>query len=307
MFLSILAVGSVWAQTQEEKTEVTVAPGDVLIIHVPQRPDLDRELVVRSNGSVSIPVIGQVDVAGLEPAEVEARLLQTFKRYYPSLTSVEVDVRQRSRDMIYVLGEVASPGRYRFDVSPNIWEAIREADGPTGEAELDRVRIIRDISRGGTTSVVDLARALESGSVEQLPKLEIGDTVIIPPSRERDIAGGAVVSVFGAVLEPGVYKLTNDLMSAILVAGGPTELAALRNIKIVRPQRDGTNMTIGVDFERFLELGDPRSNPALRPGDAVSVPEVKGVKRVTRSRLALDILTAAVAVTTIIIAFSNNN
>lgn len=249
-----------------------VGPGDHIFLSVPQRQDLNRELLISEQGEVTLPLVGTVAVSGLTADEIEARLLQALREYYPSIRSVEVRITRALSNIIFVSGDVKIPGKYSFSESINVWEAIREAGGPMPTATLTTVRVIQDRSRGGQSFVVDVQAAIDGGSVENLPILKPGDTVLVP-AKEEVYTGSSGVNVFGAVVRPGAYPLAarQDLMSALMVAGGPSDRAKLSNIKIVRPEPDGTAQTIKINLDKFLDKGDMENNPRLFSGDTVHI------------------------------------
>jgi polysaccharide export outer membrane protein len=265
------------AQSRPGDEEYRFKVGDRLYMTVPDRPALNREMQIADNGVVVLPLIGEVQVAGLTALEIQAKVWEALHELYPSIEQDEIAIEALLAWAVYVSGEVAEPGRYTFSNRPNLWEAIREAGGPTAEAALSDVRVVEDQTRGGGSRVVDVLGALERGSVDRLPLLHEGDTVVIP-SQDEVYTGAFGVNVYGAVKTPGVYRLTGrqDLASAILLAGGPTDRADLDSVRIVRPKGDSYE-TIKVDLDRHLDTGDPSANPQLRPGDTVSVPEQNAI------------------------------
>jgi polysaccharide export outer membrane protein len=309
-FLFLLAVLDipVYAQQAFSPDSYRVGIGDRLFLAVSQRPNLNRELVVKEGGVVTLPLIGDVTVSGLTLEEIEETLLEALQDYYPSVTEIDLSLREAVSQVIYITGQVGTPGKYNFHKSPNLWEAIREAGGPTPTATLDNVRVVKDRTKGGRSTVYNIQKALESGSVEELPELEAGDTVIVPTAAEV-YTGSFGVNVFGAVTVPGSYKLQarQDLVGAILQAGGPTPLASLDKVNIIRPNPDGSIATIMVDFERFLEDGDPFSNPKLKPGDTVYLPRKGRVQQLASADLTvlLSLMTTTLSVVALIITIRN--
>lgn len=295
------------AQSTLAPNTYRVGPGDRLYLQVDQRPDLSRELVVDDNGAVSLPLIGKVDVGGLTVPEIQQRLLQSLKDYYPSINAISVVLREGLSQVVYITGQVVSPGKYSFHLTPNLWDAIREAGGPAPTAALDAVRIVKDPSKGGGSTVVNVQNALERGSVDDLPDLEAGDTVIIPAA-QQNYTGSSGVNVIGAVLKPGVYKLGSqqDLVSAILAAGGPSDRASLDRVQIIRPAADGTVQTIAVDLSSYLGEGNPVGNPQLRPGDTINVPKQGRLSQLANADVGilLNLLTTAVTVTALIVTIN---
>ncbi len=286
-------------QTATPGPEYRVGPGDHIYLSVAQRPDLNRELVIDEKGQVTLPLVGAVLVRGLTAVEIEGRLLQSLREYYPSIKAIKVDVTEAVSNVIYVSGDVRAPGKYAYKESMNVWEAIREAGGPTTGAALGQVRVIRDRARGGESFTADVQSAIENGSIEKLPLLKPGDTVLLP-AREEVYTGSAGVNVFGAVEKPGVYPLQSrqDLMSTILIAGGPNDRAKLNDIRIIRPHGDGTAETIKINLDRFIEKGDMNNNPKILSGDTIHI----GRKAVTSSEVGT-VLGFITAIGTIVLLY----
>jgi len=280
---AVLNPGIVRAQTSQSKTDNTsgtlgqeyrVGPGDHIYLSVPQRPDLNRQLVVGDDGNVNLPLVGNVMVKGLSKGEIEAKLLQALREYYPSVNHVDANVSQALSNVVFVAGEVRFPGKYSFpEQSVNLWEAIREAGGPSPTANLSSVRVVQDRSRGGQSQLADVQSAIETGTVQNLPILKPGDTVIVPGA-EDIYTGSSGVNVTGAVIKPGNYRLTGrgDLVGAVLMAGGPTDRANLSSVHLIRPGNDSNKAeTFNIDLNDFLKHGKMEANPKLRPGDTVTV------------------------------------
>lgn len=266
------------AQVQQQASpgalgaDYRVGPGDHVFLSVPQRPDLNRELVINPEGEVTLPLVGNVLVRGMTAAEIQTRLLQSMREFYPSINRVEVSVTQALSNVIFVTGDVKLPGKYSFAEPVNVWEAIREAGGPMPTATLSGVRVVTDRARGGASFIVDVQSALDNGSVDGLPILRPGDTVLVP-GQEETYTGSAGVNVMGAVVKPGTYRLSgrNDLMSALMVAGGPTEKASLSDVRLIRPGGEGLAETRKINLRKFIEDGDMESNPKLQSGDTIAI------------------------------------
>jgi protein involved in polysaccharide export with SLBB domain len=296
------------AQTAFTPDSYRVGVGDRIFISVDQRPDLNRELVIEEGGAVTLPLIGEVTVAGLSIKEMEQKLLLALQDYYPSVNRIEITIREAISQVIYITGQVGAPGKYNFHKAPNLWEAIREAGGGGQGASLESVRVVKDRTKGGRSTEYNVQRALETGSIEDLPDLEAGDTVIVPAVAES-YTGSFGVNLFGHVVIPGTYKLqgAQDLVTAILQAGGPTPAASLEKVNIIRAHPDGSIATITVNFANFLEFGDPYSNPKLKPGDTVYLPRKGAFEQLTTAelRLILTLVTATLSAVLVILAISD--
>jgi protein involved in polysaccharide export with SLBB domain len=257
-------------------------------------------LIVDERGTVTIPTIGAIAVAGMTVSEAKNTVFRRISDMYPSIREITLSLLgEEARRTIYVHGEVLNPGRFEFDVAPTVWEAVREAGGASAEASLEAVRIIRAEDDGSRTLIVNLREALDSGELESLPVLKPGDTVIIP-RRSVPYQGSGSVKVIGAVVNPATYLLTEDknLIDALLAAGGPSRDANLGKVKIIRRQSEGGAYMIHVDFTKYLDMGDLRHNPMIRPDDTVSVPRRNEFLRTLADpRFLLALVTAAATVT----------
>ena len=308
LFLSAVTDMPLYAQQAFSEADYRVGIGDRIFLSVPQRPDLNRELIILEGGVVDLPLIGEIPVAGLTLEEIEDKLLTAIKDYYPSINEIDITIREAISQVVYITGQVNNAGKFNFYSSTNLWEAIREAGGPTPTAALDNVRVVKDRSKGGRSTVYNVQNALETGTVSDLPLLEAGDTVIVPAAAET-YTGSFGVNVFGSVVAPGTYKLQarQDLITAILQAGGPAQIASLERVNIVRPNSDGSISTITVDFSRFLAQGDPFANPKLRPGDTVYVPQKSRSKQLADADLTLLLTLLTTTMTVVLLAVTIND
>jgi polysaccharide export outer membrane protein len=270
----MLCAVSLAAAPLSAQQEVRLRKGDTIKLDVPQRDDLGRQLTVDAKGEVSLPLVGAIRVEGLTLEEAKGAMLRSLQELYPSVQTISLSlIGEESRRFIYVQGQVDHPGKYEIEGTPSVWDAIKEAGGATATASLESVRIIRASGDGSATTIVNVQGAIDSGDMKSLPALKPGDTVIVP-ERTATYAGTGAVSVFGSVVHPASYALAGEkrLSDAILAAGGPTEIAKLNKVTIIRPAAGGRTMTISVDFERYLETGDTRHNPPILPNDTVNVP-----------------------------------
>lgn len=283
--------------------EIRLRVGDRLRLEVPQRSEMGRQLVVSEDGAVFIPTIGNIMIEGMVVRDAETILLRRIQDIYPSIREIRLSLLgEEARRTIYVHGEVLNPGRYEFETAPTVWEAVREAGGATAGASLEAVRVIRAQDDGRRTSIVNLQKAIDTGDLESLPELKPGDTVIIP-ERSVPYQGSGSVRVIGAVVTPAPYLLSTSkyLVDAILAAGGPSPDANLNKVRIIRQLPEGGSMTLQVDFKKYLNEGDMRHNPLIRPEDTVNVPHQSNYLRTmfTDPRFLLGLVTAAATITAI--------
>jgi len=296
-----------FAQITTMNTAYRVGVGDKLFLSVPQRSDLNRELTIKENGNVDLPLIGEVGVIGLTTQEIENRLYQALREYYPSIAEVNITLLEATSQVIHVIGQVNVPGKYNYLEGTNAWEAIRDAGGPTDLASLDDVRVVKSRERGGSSRVVNIQAALEYGTVDQLPDLDPGDTVIVPLLEEM-YTGTLGVNIFGQVARPGSYKLqgNQDLITALVQAGGTTDIASLGKVRIIRTEKDGNTKAMKIDLKDYIEGGDALANPQLKVGDTINVPSQNFFFRQLKDlRFWLSLATVGVSVATLYIVIDD--
>lgn len=255
------------------QTAYKIEAQDELMIEVFAKPELTRTSVVRADGTVTLPLIGEVVVAGTTPSKLEEELARKFSLYDRQITQVSVAVTAYNSKAVFILGEVATPGKYTRWPMPSLWDLIREAGGTTEDAYLGGVQVIRKGGTAGERNIqtVDLNQIMGRGVPSDLPPLQPDDTVIVP-KKVIEQTWPNVIYVMGGVKTPGVYQkeAAIDLVGAILLAGGPTEDAHLDDVTIVR-RAATASQTMEVDVERYLEEGDDSANPVLVAGDTITV------------------------------------
>lgn len=162
--------------TPTEKS--TVGPGDVFVMEIVGEKDLPREYQVASDGSVELPYLQTVAVAGLEPQEI-ARLVRRLLTEKKILTdpSVVVQVKEYNSRRVTILGQVSKPGTFPYTSGLTLIQAISQAGGLTGLANLDRVNLTRRADHGSRTVVISLGTIMEGRSAD-IP-LQSGDRIFV--------------------------------------------------------------------------------------------------------------------------------
>lgn len=157
-----------------------IGPEDVLDISVWRNKDLSKVVVVRPDGRISLPLIGDVQVSGLSPAELTADINRRLKEFVES-PAVSVMVKEVNSYSIFVMGQVANPGRYFLKSKTTLLQAITVAGGFTSEADRTRIAILR--WQGPKTEVKLTANymdiVLKDGAADNLI-LRPGDTIVVP-------------------------------------------------------------------------------------------------------------------------------
>jgi len=296
--------------------EYQIGSEDVLSINFWQQPDLNSTVKVRQDGKISLPVIGEIMVAGLTTSELSKKIVEKISFYNKSISQATVVIMEYNSQKVFVQGLVNRPGKYSFESIPNLWEVITEAGGPAEGADLSAIKIIRGGDEAGQTLRVNLAEALEKGDFSKLPKLKIGDTVEIPRSilslgGERgapvpSFTGRNVFYIYGQVARPNVYPLEGDidLLDAIVLAGGPTSNANMKKVKVLIKGSTYSSV-VEVNLDNFSSKGRP-SRLAIHPEDTIVIPgKASFLSRVWN--FSRDLIPLSTAIISIYLLANNNN
>jgi len=256
----LMALTAAWAQGLQE---YTLAPGDVVDIAVFGHPDLSRSETIRPDGRVTLPLIGEVEAAGLTPTQLAARIAAGLKAYVKD-PQVSVSVRTFQRAMVYLVGQVARPGAVEIQRGWTVMDVMAVAGGLTPRAAPRRATLIRRAT--GQTINLDLEKLLLRGDRTADVVLEPGDIIMVPVLQNR-------VLMLGAVRSPGAYDLDEDtrFLDAIARAGGPADRAGTNNIGVIREGPNGQPRVITIDLNRIVR-GDMSQNIPLQNGDVIYVP-----------------------------------
>jgi polysaccharide export outer membrane protein len=250
-----------------DDTDYLIGVEDVIAIAVRERADLSGSFMVGPDGTLALPLLGEVKAAGLTPNQLSREVNRKLSVF--NAGEATVSVAQYNSRKVFVVGEVVKPGKYSFPVIPSVWHVLSEAGGPTDAALLSGVQVIR--ARTGETITVDVRKLLDGQAPDQV-KLQPGDTVRVP-RRTAAAPEGSVVYVLGEVNSQGGYEagIAKDVVSALAAAGGTTERSELRRIRLVR-RGASTSTAMTVNLDRYLKDGLAVGNPETRPGDSIMVP-----------------------------------
>jgi len=152
--------------------------GDVLKVIFPSSPTLDSTQVIRRDGKINLPLIGDVDAAGMTPSELEKKLVEL---YAPQLASKQITVQvQTSSFPFYVTGMVLKPGKISTDHPITALEAVMEAGGfDYAKADLKHVTVIRREGNVMKNYRLDLKAVLDGSKTDPF-YLKPDDIVYVP-------------------------------------------------------------------------------------------------------------------------------
>ena len=246
--------------------EYTLGRGDEITIDVAGRPELQAKLVIGPDGRISLPLAGEMMMAGLTRADAAKAVETALAPYYANL-AVQITVTRYTANRVLVLGAVEHPGSFTFESTPTLLQALTQGGLPkTGPNQIADVPEQCAIYRGSNQVMwVQLKALVESGNPLADLRLRRDDVIYVPNMTEH------FVSVLGEVNHPGPVQLTHasTLASVLASAGGTTEKAGMKPRVQVVDSKTGKS--------RVLSMNDvlnpvKSSEIALKPGDIVFVP-----------------------------------
>jgi len=155
-----------------------IGPEDVLDISVWKNPDLSRTVPVRPDGKISLPLVNDIQAAGLTPSRLRQELTQRLSEFVPS-PEVAVIVREVNSASVAVVGAVRTPGRYSIRSPSTVLELIAVAQGFTDFAARDRIVVLRRIGRIDTRIPFNY-RNIADGSAQDNFFVRPGDIIVVP-------------------------------------------------------------------------------------------------------------------------------
>jgi len=183
--LLVLLWGTAAAQTakrteQDPPNAYQIGLGDVLEVSVWKNPELSVTVPVRPDGRISVPLLGDVQAAGLTPLALKATLTDGYKEYVTA-PGVSVVVKEIHSRKIYVTGEVAHPGTYDLEPRGKLMQALALAGGLTPYAK-GRVVLLRDglDGRQEKRMEVELKSIINGKKPDDNVLLQPGDTLVVP-------------------------------------------------------------------------------------------------------------------------------
>jgi polysaccharide export outer membrane protein len=149
-------------------------------VDVWKEPDASVSAVtVRPDGKISIPLVGEVHVAGLMPVELETTLAEKYRDLIRS-TRVTVTVREINSQRVYVIGEVRREGPVKMSAPLTVLQALAEAGGMTEYAKRKNIRILRMVDGKQVTFPFDYVAVVHGQNVQQNIVLLPNDTIVVP-------------------------------------------------------------------------------------------------------------------------------
>jgi polysaccharide biosynthesis/export protein len=244
LVLGVMGTGSsiAWAQaatdgpqsaTVTDQSAITIGPGDLFDLTVFDVPELVLKVRVDSNGGVSLPLLGDVKLAGMTVRDSQRLIARELvARQLVRDPQVSLFIEEFATQGITVYGEVNTPGVYPLMGPHRLYDAISMAGGLTMKA--GRTVTILHVGQRDHPEVITLSNENSIGHADV--RIYPGDTIIVSKA--------GVVYVLGEVNKPGAFVMENNtsmsLLKATALAGGTTKLASLKHALILKESPQGS-------------------------------------------------------------------
>ena len=163
------------------KNDYIIGPEDVIEVSVWKSPDLSTTIMVRPDGMISLPLIGDIQASSHTAKELKEEIAQKLTEYKQD-PIVSIIVKEANSQAIYVTGEVARPGKYPLRSETTIVQAITLAGGFTQWADKDQIVIIRKspMNPEGNRFTLKYSDIVSGKNMKANIRLKAGDSVIVP-------------------------------------------------------------------------------------------------------------------------------
>lgn len=264
LMIAVLVPVPVLAQApppQQQDKDYIIGPEDLLEIQVWGNKDLNQIVFVRPDGRTSLPLVGEIGVAGKTVQQLQDHLTNVYEKTVKGAVVTVIVKEIRSRP-VYFVGGFGKPGVMQLTRELTLLQAISVVGGVVSNADAEKGFVLR----GEKRIPIDFNRLVQRGDMSQNPKLEPGDSVVVPLAD--------AVYVNGEVKAPGAVKYTGDLtiLKAITQVGGLTPLAAAGRVDVLRGNAEKKER-IRVDIDKMMRSPDENPDIRLQPNDIIFVPQ----------------------------------
>jgi polysaccharide biosynthesis/export protein len=167
--------------THAEPAPYQVNPGDILQVFVWNEKDLNQEVLVRPDGTISIPLAGQVRAGGLSVLEIEKSLTDALTKYMNDKPTVTVAIKETRGYIVYVLGKVNRPGPFPINQPTDVMQALAMAGGLNAFAAESNIHVLRRDKNGAQNAIRFRYSDVKAGEELQTNiVLQSGDVVVVP-------------------------------------------------------------------------------------------------------------------------------
>lgn len=246
-----------------EDGSYVLRPNDTIKLEIYDEPDLSASVRILRTGEASFPLIGSLKVSGMSVSTATSQIREMYAKDYLVDPKVSLTVEAYAVEFILIIGAVKSPGQIPIPVSGHLdlATAIATVGGLAENADVNKILLVR---ASGTNATFTMAQI--GGDAGGRVKLEPGDRIIV----HQSAFVGKSLTILGQVGRQGpmAFPVNGrlDLVAAVAMAGGLTELANPRKVTINRKGK-----ITQVDYKEISQKGDQPF--LLQPDDIITVAE----------------------------------
>lgn len=171
--------GAVTAGSQQSDPSYLIGAQDVISISVWKDPELTETVPVRPDGKISLPLLNDVQAAGLTPTQLKVQIAEALKKYVTD-PIVTVIVTQINSQRVYITGEVTHPGAFPLLPGMTILQALSSAGGFTQFASMKKIYMFRMVNGKQMDFPFDYKDVIHGKRLDQNVVLQAGDTIVVP-------------------------------------------------------------------------------------------------------------------------------
>ncbi|MBA4390250.1 MAG: hypothetical protein C0399_04855 [Syntrophus sp. (in: bacteria)] len=226
--------------------DYVIGPGDEVKILLWGRVNASYSLTVDRNGTITIPQVGPVPVAGLTFEQMSKHLIKQSEQFVGA--NIDVTMGALKSIQIFVLGDVKRPGAYTIGSFATITDALLVAGGPAGIGTMRNIQLRR---KDKIITSFDLYNLLLQGDKSKDMTLQAGDVVFVP-------VAGPIVGIAGNVKRPAIYELKGkyDLNTLFGLAGGIIPTAYTQQIQVERIIKNERQVVVDIDDKHLTKAKD---------------------------------------------------
>ena len=230
--------------------EVVLGPGDVVKATVYGSPDLATETRVSEAGSMTFPLLGEVQVGGLTTQQAEKRIGGLLEKGgYLKKAQVNLLITTLASQQVSVLGQVNRPGRYPIEGKRKVLDLLAIAGGISQDGG-DMVSLVRNRNGKTTRETIDIVDMVRKGELDRDYEVAGGDIIFVERAPRAYITG--------EVNRPGPFRIERAMtvQQAVSAGGGLTQRGTQRGLRVTRKDASGAAHTIDVKNDDLVQTDD---------------------------------------------------
>ena len=248
--------------SQQANKVYRIGQSDLLTIKVFQAEELSGDVRVDQRGAITLPLLGNVRIAGLTKVKAERRLVELLGANLLQNPQVSIFIKEYTNRRITIEGEVKKQGVFPLTGKITVLQAIALAGGLGDKAKLDSVALFREEGAGNRVYYLDI-NLIREGKVAD-PFVMNDDRIVVQRSQEKRI------TVEGEVNRPGIFTFVEPttILQTIALSQGLTTLGAPNKVILFR-RENGSENAYGIDLTSIRQ-GKER-DPFVQAGDRIVV------------------------------------